>query len=120
MKGKLLGLVLFAAVFISIGFLANAIAEKQQVDLYSIMDTYQNKVMTAKSDFLSTVKKINSDTRDSVKEGILSIDQINTKTKSAMQDARDTLKSTIQQARQEAKDSLFQLKASVGQSDPKV
>jgi len=113
MKAKLLGLALFAAVFVAIGYSASAVAEKSQPDLYSIMETYQNKIAQAQSDFLATVKKINSDARDSVLDGILPIDQINANTKSAMQDARTLLKDTIQQAREDAKSSLLQLKATI-------
>lgn len=115
MQRKLFGLVLFAIVFSSIGFSAEAFAANSRVDLYSIMETYQNKVEKAKVDFLSTVKKINADARESVKKGVLSTGEINAKTKDAMQDARDLFKSTIQQARQDAKESLYQLKASIDQ-----
>lgn len=117
MQIKIVGLALFAIIFISVGFSAHALATSSNTDLYSIMETYQNKVEQAKVDFFDTVKKINADARDSVKKGILPMDEINAKTKTAMQDAKDALRSAIQKAGEEAKDSLYQLKASVDQSN---
>lgn len=117
MRIKILGLVLFTTIFASVGFSTHAMAISSNVDLYLIMETYQNKVEKAKADFFDAVKKINADARDSVKKGLLPMDEINAKTKTAMQDAKDTLRSAIQKAGEEARDSLYRLKASVDQSN---
>ena len=117
MKGLLLGLALFAVMFTSVAFSTEALAVNSN-DLYSIMDTYQKKIEQIKTDFHSSVKKINSDARESVKEGIMTIDEINMRSKIAMQDAKEDMHSAIKQAKLDARDSLFKLKTSVDASNP--
>ena len=120
MKGKLLGLVLFSAMLTSIGFSAEALATNTNVDLYSIMDTYNKKIEQAKADFFAAVKKTNSDAKYSVLEGLLSMDEINAKSKIAIQDAKDQLRSAIQQAREDARENLYMLRDSINVSYPQV
>ena len=85
-------------------------------NLKSIMDDYKAAVAKAKAELLSSIKKANADAKLAVQKGI-SMDEINTVTKSTIAKARAELKLDIQKAKADAKIALLQLKAAVDKNN---
>lgn len=85
-------------------------------DLRSIMSDYKVAVSKAKANLISSIEKANADAKIAAQKGI-SIDEINTVTKTTIAKARAELKLDIQKAKADAKTALLQLKAAVDKNN---